>query len=180
MRRLSTVVFSVLLFCGISFAGDLAYKGIAGHVGLLLPQEDGLETGFGFGAIVDMGEISDGIGLFPKVFYQLPGVEDPGAGFDFTFSALVIGADLHYAVNEQFYAGGGLALYNKMAEVEFTNPFTGQKQTEDDSESAIGITLLGGYNLDLGGMPAAIEASYNIVADYNHLEIALNVFFGNN
>ena len=179
MKHILATIFVLLIFSSVSFSQSLGFHGVAGHVALLLPQEDGLETGFGFGAVVNMGEITDGLGLFPKLYYQLPGVEDV-SGVDVTFSALVIGADVHYGVNENVYVGGGLALYSKSSEAEFTNPFTGQKQTIDDSESDIGITLLGGYNLNLGTMPAAIEASYNIVDHYNHLEIAFNVFFGGN
>ena len=172
MRKALLVLFLSMSLATFSNAGELGFNGVGVGGGVLLPSEDGLETGFGFGVKVNMGEITDGLTLMPLVQYHLPGSE-----FDaIDFSALVIGADAQYGVNENVYAGGGLAYYNKSVEIDFGPPIG----TRDDSEGDIGFSILAGYKLMLGSMKAAIEARYNIVTDYNHIMIGLDVFFGGN
>jgi hypothetical protein len=176
MKRIVLIVTIIAALSSFSFAQELGFHGVAAHAGLILPQEDGLETGFGFGAKVNMGEITQGLTLLPVLFYHIPGSESSALDF----SVLIIGADVQYAVNNDVYVGGGLHYNNKSVEFEYTNPFTGQKSTTDDSEGDIGLAILAGYKLALGTLNAAIEARYGIVSDYNHLEIGLDVFFGGN
>lgn len=174
MKRILTISILLLALSSFSFAAGLGFNGVAAHAGLILPSEDGLKTGFGFGAKANMGELTDGLTLLPLVFYHIPGSEFDGVDF----SVLIIGADVQYGVNKDMYVGGGLHYNNKSYDVKVTNPFTGQTSSQSDSQGDIGFALLAGYRLMLGTMPAAIEARYGIVKDYNHLEIGLDVFFG--
>jgi len=171
MKRLFTISILLAVFSSFSFAAGLGFNGVAAHAGFVLPMEDGLEAGFGFGAKVNMGEITDGLTLLPVVFYHIPGTEVSS----FDFSVLIIGADVQYGIDDNIYVGGGLHYNNKSVEVDL-GPFG----TVDDSEGTIGLAAIAGYNLNLGSLPAAIEARFGIVGDYNHLEIGLDVFFGGN
>lgn len=173
MKHFITMVMSVLLLCGVSFSQNLGFHGVAAQAGLVVPGETGYTAGFVLGAKVNMGEIADKLTLMPLIQYHKPGFDVPAGAGDPTVSIFVIGADVHYGINDQFYAGGGLN-YNSVT-LEWNVPFFGKI---DSGGSEIGISALGGYNLDLGGLPSAIEARYNIVSNYNSLVITLNVFFG--
>ena len=177
MKYFITFVMSLLLLCGVSFSQNLGFHGVAAQAGLVVPSETGYTAGFALGAKVNMGEIADKLTLMPLVQYHKPGFDVPAGAGDATISIFVIGADVHYAINEQFYAGGGLNYNSITLEYKVTIPFFGTT-TIDGSDSNIGFSALGGYNFDLGGLPSAIEARYNIVSNYNSLVIMLNVFFG--
>ena len=177
MKRLFTTVLLLALLSSFSFGAGLGFNGIGVQAGLVLPQETGMSTGFAFGAKVNMGEVADNLGLFPIIQYHLPGDDVPSGSGDVSIGILVIGADVHYAINDQFYAGGGIN-YNSITFEYKVNLGPFGTQTFDAGGSEIGFSALAGYNLNLGGMPAAIEGRYNIVSDYNSLLFTLNVFFG--
>ncbi|KAA3613583.1 MAG: hypothetical protein D8M58_17015 [Calditrichaeota bacterium] len=177
MKR--TFISTILLFLSLTtftFA-QIGFNGIAAQAGLVLPTETGYTAGFGLGAKVDLGEVSDNLRLMPIFQFHKPGFDVPTGAGDATISILVFGADVHYAVNDDFYAGGGINYNSITLEYEVDLGFFG-KQTFDASGSEIGFSALGGYNLNLGGYPAAIEARYNVVSNYNSLFATLNVFFG--
>ena len=172
MRKILLALSLVFILSSVSFA-DIGFNGVAAQAGLVVPTETNYTAGLALGAKVNMGEIAENLTLMPLIQYHIPGFDVPSGAGDPSVSIFVIGADVHYDVNEQFYAGGGLN-YNSIS-LEWDVPFFGKI---DASDSEIGFSALGGYNLNLGGYPSAIEARYNIVSNYNSLVVMLNVFFG--
>lgn len=174
MKKLLVVALLIFTLGSFGFAQGIAYHGVAPQVALILPGEDGLETGFALGAKVNMGEIAPGFALYPLAFYHMPDTEFDGV----TFSDVQIGADVHYDLPNVagVYVGGGLTFNVITAEIEYFDGF--QTRTIDESENRIGISLLGGYKFPLGGMDAMAEAKYGIISDYSHLMIGLAVMFG--
>ncbi len=163
-----TVLFLVLGFTTFSVAQNIGLMSVAPKVSLILPQETGLETGFGFGAAANLGEVADGIGLFPFIVYEIPGSEFSGVDI----SNIQIGADVHYGVAENIYVGGGVSVNLFSSEVDL-GPFG----TVDADETEFGISVLGGYDFNISDMNAAAEARYDIISNYNHLEVSVLVYF---
>ncbi len=176
MKKLLLVALVIFTLGSFGLAQGIGFHGVAPQVALLVPGEDGLTTGFAFGAKVNLGEVAPGISIYPLAFYHMPGTDYD----DLTFSDIQIGADVHYNLPSVagVYVGGGLTFNILTIELDYTNPFTGQTDTYDESENRIGFSLLGGYKFPLGGMDAMVEAKYGIVSDYSHLMIGLAVMFG--
>lgn len=177
MKRILVVLALIATLSSATFAQGLGFHGVAAQAGLVLPMETNWTAGLALGAKVNMGQVADNLTLLPIIQYHMPGFDVPAGAGDATVSVFVIGADVHYAINDQFYAGGGLNYNSITLEYKWDAPFFGTT-TIDGSTSEIGFSALGGYNLNLAGYPAAIEARYNIVSNYNSLVATLNVFFG--
>ena len=164
------VILALILGCAsFTLAQDIGLKSIAPKVSILLPQEDGLEAGFGIGVAANLGEVADGIGLFPFAIYEMPGTEFSSLDV----SNIQIGADVHYGVAENIYVGGGASLNFFSTEVDL-GIFGG---TVDNSETEFGLSVLGGYDFNISDMQAAAEARFDLIDNYNHLEISVLVYF---
>lgn len=175
MKKLYIVVAFVLALSvtAAAVAQDLGLKGIAPKVGLVLP-EDPWNVGLFLGASADMGEITDNITLNPFVAYWNSGYDI--SGYSLNLSNIQIGADAHYMFPdiEGLYAGGGLSL--NILSFETPN-FFGMDGTTSTSDTEIGIGLKGGYMMEVGDMLGFAEAKYNIVSNFNTLDLAVGIYF---
>jgi hypothetical protein len=182
MKNLLTILLLILAFGMISTssAQGLSLKAIAPQVGLVMP-EDPWDMGFHVGAKVNMGELSDNLGLYPFVGYWSSkySYDYLDLSEDISLSNIQIGADVHYhiASAKGLYVGGGLSFNILSVDVPVYNPFTGNVTTESDSESKIGIGLLAGYELPLGSNLGFIQGKYNIISDLNTLELTVGMYF---
>lgn len=181
MRKLYIALTIILLFVAIAPAQDLGLNAIAPKVGVLFPESP-WDTGFLFGAKVNMGELSENLELQPFALYWTAGASE--FGVDLSLSNIQIGGDVVYFLpNVQgLYAGGGISinfLSFDFALPSFFNPFTGQTEggTTSESETRIGFGLVGGYEIPVGDNWAFVEAKYHIISDFNTFEIEVGYFF---
>jgi hypothetical protein len=167
------ILFIVLSLSSLIFAADIGLKSIAPKLGVAMPED--LDTTFYLGLNANMGEITDNLYLYPVLGFWSSGKDS--YGFDWSFSDFQLGADVHYMIEgiEGLYGGGGLSLNIFTSSVEYS--YYGETYDESDSETKIGFNILGGYELPVGGKTAFAEVKYNIVEDFNTLEICIGMNF---
>ena len=153
-------------------AADMGLKRLSGKVGIIFPED--LDMGFMLGAAADVGEITDNLNLVPLISYWNAGEEE--GSFEVTVTNFQIGADVQYYIEnvKGLYFGGGLSVNFKSA----TLKNTATNQEGDDSETDIGIGLLGGYELPIGKTTTGFaHLKYNIISDLNTFAIVIGVWF---
>jgi len=185
------VVLMVVLFA-LSFvlpfsAADRGLKRLNGQVGLLFPSTDNLDysTSFLIGAGADLGEITDNLHLVPSLSYWIlnPDIEGAGDnGLDVSASNFQIAADVQYYLKDVkgLYFGGGLSINFKSVSIDYPPEYAEYlgSSSSSDSETDIGIGLLGGYEMPLGKTSTGFaHAKYNIISDMNTFAIVLGVWF---
>lgn len=187
MKKLTmifVVVLSLALVIPVS-AQKLQYSGFGVHGNLVFPENH--NTGFGLGASVNMGELSNNLYLHPFADFWTAGWElyDEGSSTD-----IAIGADVHYFLDRKpqgAYFGGGLSFNFLSFSYDYTgitgyDPNTLQPiygtETYDDSDTKIGFHPLAGYIFDLSGTTAYVEAKYLIISDWNTFMISVGALFG--
>jgi len=180
MKKLVAVMIIVFAF-GLITTGSaqgLGFKAIAPQLGLIMP-EDPWDTGFMFGAKVNLGEISPGIGLYPFAGYWSSKYTYNLISTDLTLSNIQIGADVQYFLPsvKGLYLGGGLSLNFLSIEAPTYNPFTGESTTASTSDTKFGIGLLAGYEVPLGSSMGFIQGKYNIISDFNTIELTVGYYF---
>jgi len=172
MKKITLFVILVVL-CSSAFAGNLGLKSIAPKIGLAMPEN--LDTTFYLGVGAKMGEITDNLELVPFLGFWSSGKDE--LGWDWSFSDFQFGADVHYGIKgvEGLYGGGGLSFNIFTSKWEYT--YLGQKHDDSDSEFKIGFDILAGYETPIGSKTAFAEIKYNIINDFNTLEITVGVNF---
>jgi hypothetical protein len=101
---------------------------------------------------------------------------------------LQIAGDVHYLLEnvEGLYFGGGLSINITSYEypsVDITyDPVTGfatgfSSNKPSESKTKVGINLLGGYEMPIGNNTGFAEAKYNIIGDFNTIELCVGMFF---
>jgi hypothetical protein len=181
MKKLIAVMSLVLAFGFIttSSAAGLGLKAIAPQVGLVMPESP-WNTGFHVGAKVNMGEVAKDFGLYPFIGYWSSKYSWSGYGLseDMTLSNIQIGADVHYHIADVkgLYAGGGLSLNLLSIKVPSFN-YYGQGSSATNSETKIGIGLLAGYELPVGKNLGFVQGKYNLISDFNTLELTVGMYF---
>jgi len=184
MKKLLVVL--MLCLVSFSFAAELGLNRVAPAVGVIFPEDD-WNMGLQIGAVGDIGTVMEGkIGLFPVVSYWSSKYEYDWANGDedITMSNIKIGIDGHYDLSEQMdglYAGAGIAFNFLKIEfptiIGYSDMGVPRYGTNSDSETEIGFSILGGYNLELSGKPCFIEARYDIISDLNTFGIKAGMFF---
>ena len=185
MKRFTMIVVLVLA-CVLIFplsAQKLQYNGFGVHGNLVFPENH--NTGFGVGASVDMGELSDNLYLVPFADFWTASWE---VYDDASTTDIAIGADVHYFLDRKpagVYFGGGLDLnFLSWSAPSFEIVYqggipVGTRETEISySETRIGFHPLAGYVFDLSGTTAFVEAKYLIISDFNTFMISVGALFG--
>ncbi|HDQ46204.1 MAG TPA: porin family protein [bacterium] len=142
-----TIVIAVLLSVSLFAQTQIGLNGVGGKIGYVDP-EGGIESTIGFGVVADLGTITPKIAFEADIFYWGKSY-DFGFGSDVKFSSFTISALGKYLFAESKeqlrpYAGAGLGLAIGKSKVEYTDPWTGSKASESDSDSDIVIHLCGG------------------------------------
>ena len=177
MRKILLFI-SILLVFGLFVAlpaQNLGFKGIAVKGGIVSPESP-WDMGFFGGVSANMGEISPGLSLFPFVSYWSSGYSN--YGIDLGLSNFQLGADIHYPLTnvQGVYVGGGISF--NILSVDYPMwDYTRGWTTASDSENKIGFGGLVGYEIQLGGRQGFVEGKYNIISDFNTLEVAIGIFF---
>lgn len=163
------VGFLVVLTAGPAAAADFGFRGVDLHAGVSFPSD--WDTGFTVGASVNIGEIVDGLYLYPAIFYSQ--AEDSetafGTTFDLEVTSLAVGAEVRYFLEQDlrgFYFGGGAYLNRLETEVAVrTGPVVGVVTADSDEFGVMGVA---GYRLPLGdALSGAAEVRYNAVSDFD-------------
>jgi len=178
MKKLIIVIL-IFSFTGI-FAAELGLHQIAPTAGFILPEDD-WEAGFQLGAVANIGKIlEDKIGLFPVVSYWSSQYKwgPSNSTYDITMSNIKIGLDGHYDLSEKIegvYAGAGLAI-NRL-KIESPTYYTDGYGTSSHTDTEIGLSILGGYNLTISDYPCFIEGRFDLISDLNTLGVKFGMFF---
>jgi len=191
MRKLTLITLCLLI--AVPVFAELKFNGAAVGAGIIMPESP-WDMGFNGAGYVNLGELSKGLVFVPGLSYWAATYEedfllDASKKSEATLSNIAINADVHYFFNgkeEGPYAGGGLSF--NMTSVEVTSPaytvtFFGTttnvpSESHTASDSKIGFQALGGYLTDVGNMKGFVEAKYNIISDFNTLQINVGVWFG--
>ena len=166
-------------------AADMGLKRLNGQLGLLFPSTDNISYGVGFqlGAGADLGEITDNLHLVPSLSYWILSPEPESGsvdGFDISASNFQIAADVQYYLKDVkgLYFGGGLSINFKSVSWDVPHEYAPYFPSSSDSETSVGIGLLGGYEMPLNKTTTGFaHLKYNIISDLNTLAIVFGVWF---
>ena len=163
------VGFLAVLPAGPAAAADFGFRGVDLHAGPSFPSD--WDPGFTVGASVNIGEIVDGLYLYPAIFYSQ--AEDSetifGTEIDLEITSLAVGAEVRYFLEQElrgFYFGGG-AYLNRL-EVEAAVRVGGVVGVATADSDEAGVMGVAGYRMPLGERFAgAAEVRYNAVTDFD-------------
>jgi hypothetical protein len=182
MKKLFAVMILLLMFGFVSIgsAQGLGLKAIAPQVGLIMPASP-WKTGFSIGAKANMGDLAEGIGLYPFAGYWSSKYTWSYYTWssDLTLSNIQIGADAHYHLPsvQGLYIGGGLSLNFMSVESAIPNIYGTGVTTASASDTKIGIGLLAGYEMPIGSNLGFVQGKYNLISDFNTLELTVGLYF---
>jgi hypothetical protein len=182
------VLMAIALVLSLSLpatAANMGLKRVNGQLGLLFPSTDGISYGVGFqlGAGADLGEIIENLHLVPSLSYWILNPEPEGGlsdGFDLSASNFQIAADVQYYLKDVkgLYFGGGLSINFKSVSWDVPPQYAEFFPSSSDSETDIGIGLLGGYEMPLNKTTTGFaHLKYNIISDLNTFAIVFGVWF---
>jgi opacity protein-like surface antigen len=179
MKNYVFTILIILMMMSIAYSqADIGLMGVGGKVGYVMPED--IDNTFGFGLEADMGTIMPNLSLHGFVEYWSKSYDVGfGSDADASISVIALGAAAKYHFemdgNITPYAGGGLGLNIGKASLEYTDPFTGQKVDDSDSESDIAIHLLGGASMPLSPqMDGYAELKY-VISDVEYFGIFLGI-----
>lgn len=180
VRHLCLLILLAVAFVGTpASAQDFGFRGLDVHAGVSFPSD--WDTGWTVGVSANIGEIVDGLYLYPGIFYSQAEESDRffGTNVDLEVSSLAVGAEVRYFLEQElrgFYFGGGAYLNRIEAEVAVrSGPFVAVADDETDNVGAMGVA---GYRMPLGdAFSGAIEARYNAVSDFDGPALVLVLGF---
>jgi opacity protein-like surface antigen len=174
-----TILFLIMAYSLVS-AGDLKLYSIGPKLGFIMP-EDPWDSGLLIGARANLGELFTGGKLMPFAQYWSSGYEyaELNQTEDISLSNIQIGADLGYFIESApgLYVGGGLSINIISVDVPGYSVMGVTYGGGSDSETKIGIDLMGGYQMPIGKNTGFVEAKYNIISDFNTFEIGVGLLF---
>jgi hypothetical protein len=182
MKKMLFLLVIVVLIAGFSSNAysQIGLKAVAPQVGVIFP-EDPFSTGFNLGAVANLGEFYENIGLYPALLYWSAGGDQGGA--DVSFTNFQIAADVHYHTEdlEGFFAGLGLSLNFLSADVSVTipNPLGGPAFTSSGSESytRVGFGIFLGYEMPVGDSIGFVKGKFDVISDFNTFKIDVGYYF---
>ncbi len=178
MKRFLLLIAIVLVLSTNPAQAQLGFHSINPQISVVLPENHDL--GFGAGVSADMGEVTSNLHLAPFAHYWTAGWENYDDG---STSNIALGADVRYALDNLapgFYAGGGLSINFVSSEWEYDNPFTGGKETVDNSDTEIGFSGLAGYEMMMGNNSFFGEVRYNSVDVFDNFQFIVGMKFNMN
>lgn len=157
-------------------AAEFGLYGFDVRAGVVVPTD--WDTGFLVGGSVNVGELLDGLYLYPAVTYST--AEDSFAGIDLEVTDLSLGAEVRYFPAGDptgWYFGGGPYIHFLEREVGvfFPGPIPGRGFNTIDGEE-IGPTAVGGYQFGADG-GLLLEARYSVVSGYDTLQVLAGYSF---
>jgi len=181
IKQAGLLLVLFLLITSISFAqAQIGFKGVGGALGYVKPEN--VDATIGFGAVVDLGTVSQNLGLEADVDYWSK--SEKAGGFESSFRDLSIVGVVKYLFaleNSQIkpYALGGLGFHFFKSKVEVPDIFgVGLGGTFEDSETKIGIDIGGGAAYGVNEkVDVFAEARYRLVSDINQFLVKVGAIF---
>ena len=168
MKKVNVLVAVVVIcfvFSGFAVAqNNIGFNGVGAFVGFAMP--DNIDNTLAFGAKADLGTIMDGKVAIEGDLSFWKKSEDEGT-WEFSYSQLTIGALGKYFLNPMNsmkpYVGGGVGLTIATAKAEYSGTANQYVNDWDESDTELGITLMGGVNFDLSDtLTGFAEARYQL------------------
>ena len=178
---LTVVVFSTVLPFSQVSAQTIEYSGFNVFLGAVIPED--WDTGFNIGAGVCLGEVLESIFLYPSLSYWEATSGDLGsASEDAGLSNISVAVDAHYhftGTQEGLYTGTGIS-YNILSWDYAYSAYVPHRVTywAEDSDQKIGFQPLVGYNMDFDRFSGFVELKYNLISDFNTVQLSLGALFG--
>lgn len=165
MRKFIILLVLILTVTTVSSAQGLRLEAVAPQIGVIFP-EDPFNTGFEIGALANMGEFYENIGLYPFVNYWY-------AGGDTKLSNFQLGADIHYKTEDLkgFFAGLGLSLNFLWTKWEALGV------TYKDSEFDSGLDMFVGYEFPIEKYTGFVKGKFNLISNTNTFELLVGLYF---
>lgn len=158
---------------------DFGYRGLDVHAGVNLPSD--WDAGLTVGVSANIGEIVDGLYLYPGIFYSQAENSETlfGTRVDLEASSLAVGAEVRYFLERElrgFYFGGGAYLNRIEVEAGVRNgPVVAAVEDETHDGGAMGVA---GYRLPLSDtLAGAVEVRYNAVSNFSGPSLLLVLGF---
>lgn len=169
------MIGAIVTWASVAFASDIGFKGANLRLGYVMP-EDPIESTIGFGGGLNMGNITDDIGLEIVLFYWSKSYDVGIVEWKYSDFAIKVHGK-YFFPQETFtpYVGGGLGFH--MYSFEWEQPASAYWPafTFDDSETKIGIHLLGGIEYPFNEKMSGIaEIEYDL-ADLDQFIISAGV-----
>lgn len=170
----------LLLTPGAAGAADIGFYGAEVRAGVVFPSD--WDTGFTVGGSVNLGELTDGLYLYPGVFYSQAEETEGFAGVDVDVevTSLALGAEVRYFLDGEargFYFGGGPYLHFLEAEAGATVPPFGRVVTVTVDSEEIGAMGVAGYRFGGARSSFFVEGRYGLVTDFNSAQLLAGFSF---
>jgi opacity protein-like surface antigen len=144
-------------------ASDIGFKGANLRIAYVMP-EDPIEATIGFGGGVDLGTITENIGLSVAVLYWSKSYDVGTYSWKYSDFAIKVNGKYYFPAEKMKpYVGAGLGIH--MYSFEWEAPaFMGYGGgTVTDSQTKFGFHALGGVEFPLGDkLGAFVEAEYDL------------------
>jgi hypothetical protein len=181
MRRnalLLTFALCAMLCRSASAQKDMGFKEGAGvDFGIVSPED--LDATVGVGVFADVGGITPRVRVEPRIDYWGQSEEAFGAGYSVRDLAVGTRVKYYFPVSNpklRPFAGGGLGLHIIHAEVEVTDPFSGQTMTAEDSSTKLGLELGGGLASPISPRTSFVATAwYGAVSDFSHVTLKVGL-----
>lgn len=184
MKRIGWIVtvcmLGSLLMVGRAEAADLGWRGAEVRGGVTFPAD--WDSGYTFAVSVDLGEITDGLRLYPGVSYAEAETSDSvnvfgvRFGVDQEITDLALGAEVRYFFAREprgWYVGGGPYLHRQEYEqVVILGNVATTAEVESDS---VGVEAVAGYSF---GRRFHVEARYDSVSNFKGAQLLVGIGFG--
>ncbi|MFQ5675092.1 MAG: outer membrane beta-barrel protein [bacterium] len=161
-------LIALLLFSGSLMAQQLGFNGVGGTLHFVKPEDS--NNSVGFGAHVDLGEVVKGLHLFPSIEYfnNKADVQDFFGTVEAEASVTSINGDVRYyfpsSGKASFFAGGGVGLH-------LTGSTKVQGQKVGDSQSDVGLNLMGGVDVPMNEKIVLTGFAKFVVSDNNGVKV---------
>jgi hypothetical protein len=156
-------------------AAEFGFGGVDLRGGIAIPSE--WDNGTTFGLSVEVGELTNGLYLYPAVRYSVAEETESIFGIDFGLEVtdVALGAEVRYfPAKEQrgWYFGGG-------AYVHFLDhEFRVGSGTSSVSSEQIGPGGVVGYRWSRNGLSFFTEARYDLADVFDRAEVLIGIGFG--
>lgn len=183
MKKILTVIFSIILLAGLNIAQSKMALGLGVNVALPMGNfGDFAGTGFGGTAVFEM-EFAPQLNGSVTAGYITWGGKDVNTGFgnySYSYSAIpiLIGAKYYFMPAGGFYGHGQLGFYLFSVDVEVPTG-TGFGFDVGGSSTEFAISVGAGYEIPVGtNTMVDLGAAYIIISDLGHVGIRGGVKFG--
>jgi hypothetical protein len=180
LRLLSWCVTGILAVAAPAAAADLGWHGLEVRGGATFPAD--WDTGWTVAASADLGEIVDGLRLYPGISYAKAETSESfnlfgvPFGVDQEITTLALGAEVRWFFAGEprgWYVGGGPYFHRLEYEVAaIVGNAVGKTTVESDS---LGIEGVAGYSF---GGRFNVEARYDTVSNFKGAQLLVGIRFG--